>query len=287
MQTTIPHHRPPRGVAPHRETAADWSSPQAKALSEVTHDGLNLVSALELYCDLLAEPGVLTQSFAHYAGELKLVAAASRGLIEKVAALRPGRAATQLHAEITALPGTHTGTLPGSRTLAGVELPFVWVRDLAEEIRRNGTLLEAIAGPAVRIQLHLDRARGAVPVTAEDLTRVLVNLVKNSAEAMERGGDIAIHVREERLPTRRVVMDVEDSGPGIAETLLGTIFEAGYTTRAARPRRGLGGIRSLGHRGLGLAITRAVIEAAGGAIRAENRTQGGARIHIELPVTEA
>ena len=59
----------------------------AESLAAVAHDARNLVTALWLYCDLLEEPGVLNPSFHHYAGELRLVAAASRRLVEKLLAL--------------------------------------------------------------------------------------------------------------------------------------------------------------------------------------------------------
>ena len=52
--------------------------------AEVAHDARNMVTALDLYCELLGEPGVLTPESEHYAGELRLVASASRRLIEKL-----------------------------------------------------------------------------------------------------------------------------------------------------------------------------------------------------------
>src|SRR5208337_1997079 len=60
---------------------------RAGSVSEVAHDARNMVTALGLYCDLLEEPGVLASPFTHYAHELRLVAAASRRLVEKLVAL--------------------------------------------------------------------------------------------------------------------------------------------------------------------------------------------------------
>jgi hypothetical protein len=54
---------------------------------EVAHDARNMVTALDLYCDLLQQPGVLAKSFAHYGGELRLVAAASLRLVDKLGGL--------------------------------------------------------------------------------------------------------------------------------------------------------------------------------------------------------
>ncbi len=68
------------------ETLATLRS-QGESLAEVAHDARNMVTALGLYCDLLEEPGVLATQFLHYGSELRLVAAASRRLVEKLVAL--------------------------------------------------------------------------------------------------------------------------------------------------------------------------------------------------------
>src|SRR5450631_3471614 len=68
------------------ETLADLRS-RGETLQEVAHDARNMVTALGLYCDLLEEPGVLAQPFLHYGSELRLVATASRRLVEKLVAL--------------------------------------------------------------------------------------------------------------------------------------------------------------------------------------------------------
>src|SRR5580658_3491557 len=68
------------------ETLATLRS-QAENLSAVAHDARNMVTALGLYCDLLDEPGVLAAPFVHYGRELRLIAAASRRLVEKLVML--------------------------------------------------------------------------------------------------------------------------------------------------------------------------------------------------------
>src|SRR5580698_4553856 len=68
------------------ETMAILRSP-GETLAEVAHDARNMVTALGLYCDLLEEPGVLAVPYAHYGNELRLVAAASRRLVEKLVAI--------------------------------------------------------------------------------------------------------------------------------------------------------------------------------------------------------
>ena len=57
---------------------------RSETVAEIAHDARNMVTALELYCDLLQQPGVLAEPFVHYGGELRLVSAASRRLVEKL-----------------------------------------------------------------------------------------------------------------------------------------------------------------------------------------------------------
>jgi signal transduction histidine kinase len=113
---------------------------------------------------------------------------------------------------------------------------------------------------------------------------VLVNLVKNAAEAMPGGGRIRIGLRQ-RPPIAGtapcLALSIEDNGPGIPESALEKVFDSGYTTRTIS-ESSIGW--PLSHRGLGLAITRSIVEAAGGRIAAASRVAGGARLEIELPV---
>jgi signal transduction histidine kinase len=122
-------------------------------------------------------------------------------------------------------------------------------------------------------------------MSGEDLTRVLVNLVKNAAEAMPAGGEIVLGL-DELHPTAQagtsLVLTVEDSGPGIPDDALEEVFQPGFSTR--KPENSAHPGWAAAHRGLGLSISRSIVEAAGGRIRAANRAAGGARIEIELPV---
>jgi len=174
------------------ETLANLRS-RGESLAEVAHDARNMVTALGLYCDLLEEPGVLNHSFHHYAGELRLVATASRRLVEKLLALdaRLGLGPdTGLSSDLGA---ARTGTeAPGAGRLERARrwdlLPPEPIDNLAAELVANRNLLSALAGPS--IALTVDAEGGALPVrlTGEELTRILVNLVKNAAEALPATG---------------------------------------------------------------------------------------------------
>lgn len=102
------------------------------------------------------------------------------------------------------------------------------------------------------------------------LTQVFVNLLTNSAQAIEGPGKVRVAAR--LLPGKdRVRIEVEDTGPGIPKEHLSKVFEPFFTTK--EPGRGTG---------LGLAICLGVVEKHGGAIEALKRRRGACFV-IELP----
>ena len=269
----------------------DASPGKGESLAEVAHDARNMVTALGLYCDLLEEPGVLAAPFAHYGNELRLVAAASRRLVEKLVALD-----TEAHPEAGKPPSGVAVHDLGKRPVQAESnarpsparrwdlLPALPIENLAGELLANRNLLAALAGPTIALSVDTDGCALPVRLTGEDLTRVLVNLVKNSAEAMPAGGKIYLRLRERPAETgasRRLTLTIDDTGSGIHTHALDKVFEAGFSTQLAS-------VSAAGwpsaHRGLGLSITRSILEAAGGRIRAENRSPSGARLEIDLPV---
>ncbi|MGO9318378.1 MAG: sensor histidine kinase [Terracidiphilus sp.] len=278
---------------------------KGESLAEVAHDARNMVTALGLYCDLLEEPGVLNPGFHHYAGELRLVAMASRRLVEKMLALDARVDArsvpeaglfSAIGANWTDAQDSGDGRLEPQRRWD--LMPPEPIDNLAAELAANRNLLSALAGPS--ITLTVDAQGGAQPVrlTGEDLTRILVNLVKNAAEAMPAAGQIAIRLHEFHAGAKHspwLVLTVEDNGPGIPCEALETIFDSGFTTRprfvsgrdasaSGASRSGSPGNRPASHRGLGLSITRSILESTGGRIHAANRIPAGACFKIELPI---
>ncbi len=103
---------------------------------------------------------------------------------------------------------------------------------------------------------------------------------------MPSGGRIHISLTEIGQPSpagapTRLLLTFEDSGPGIPTGMIDKVFDRGVTTHQAPPRPGENW--STFHFGLGLAITRSIIDSAYGHIEASNRPGGGARFSIELP----
>ncbi|HEY3918659.1 MAG TPA: stimulus-sensing domain-containing protein [Stellaceae bacterium] len=112
----------------------------------------------------------------------------------------------------------------------------------------------------------------------ERLVRVFRNLLDNAISFSPPGGTIAVRLRRAGDMIR---IAVEDDGPGIPEGKLGAIFERFYSERPAGEDFGT-------HSGLGLAISKQIIEAHRGTIRAENRLDRdnrlhGARFMVDLP----
>lgn len=113
-----------------------------------------------------------------------------------------------------------------------------------------------------------------VQVNATRLEHVLANLLENAAKyAPSR---TPIHVYGRRVADE-VELAVEDEGPGIPPEYLERIFERFFRASVAENVTGSG---------LGLAICRAIVQAHGGSIWAENRPTGGARFVVTLPVSK-
>jgi two-component system sensor histidine kinase KdpD len=102
--------------------------------------------------------------------------------------------------------------------------------------------------------------------------QVLINLLDNALKYTPAGSSIEISTH---LQNQWLLIEVLDCGPGIPEQDLAKIFDKFYRLPVPEGARGTG---------LGLSICKGIVEAHGGSIRAENRTGGGLRIVIKLPL---
>lgn len=101
------------------------------------------------------------------------------------------------------------------------------------------------------------------------LTEAVGNLIKNATEHTGEGGSVCVACRETALFTE---LTVEDSGEGFDEADIPHLFERFYK----------GSNASEGSIGIGLALSRSIITAQGGTVKAENRKDGGARFVIRF-----
>lgn len=252
---------------------------EALALRGIVHDVRNLVTALHLCSELIAEPGILPQAHTHFAAEIHSIAEASEQLMRRLS-------------EIAQKARRHEG-------LPLVDEP---IADLPTAVRHLSALLSAIAGPAIGIDIACLPCRGTLRLSEENLTRILLNLVRNAADAMPLSGHIRITVQRgggasffwtlsdndsaaaelwgDGTPPGTALLTMEDDGPGIPRELLERVFEPGFSTR----RDGRPWPEAL-HRGLGLSLVRQLVEEAGGSVRAVVPPVRGARVEIELPLT--
>jgi|GraSoiStandDraft_4_1057263.scaffolds.fasta_scaffold00433_3 two-component system, OmpR family, sensor kinase len=123
-----------------------------------------------------------------------------------------------------------------------------------------------------RVELR-DLPTGTVIADRERIIQVIRNLVANAVEHTSAGGLIELDASAARGSIR---ISVSDDGPGIPEEQRERIFVRFHRLESARDR-------TSGGTGLGLAIARAIVEAHGGRIWADESRSGGARITFELP----
>jgi len=120
------------------------------------------------------------------------------------------------------------------------------------------------------VELRAEPEPGLPPVALHEdaLRQVLLNLAVNAVEATRSGGWVVLGARAGETG---VELRVDDQGPGIPEPWRQRVFEPFFSTRSERAG------------GLGLAITRRLVEEAGGRVAVETAPGGGARFRVDLP----
>lgn len=108
----------------------------------------------------------------------------------------------------------------------------------------------------------------------ERLYQVISNLLSNAVKYSQEGGEIRLTVKAEK---NQGIFIIEDEGIGIPKEELSLIFERFYRTDLSRSRK-------TGGAGIGLTIVKSIVQAHGGTISAENRTEGGSRFIVILPL---
>jgi signal transduction histidine kinase len=175
--------------------------------------------------------------------------------VERVVA-NMSRAARRMNQLLTDLQEVALGnTSPVEACEIGDMIAAAW--DAASTVAASATVRFELDSPET---IHL-------PVARSRIERVFFNLFANACEAMPRGGEILIRVRKTR---DCAVVSVEDTGPGIPESIRHCLFEP-YVTAGKE-----GGL------GLGLALARHAVRDHGGDLWIE--PAAGARFVIQLPL---
>ncbi|RAK56825.1 PAS domain S-box protein [Phenylobacterium deserti] len=121
----------------------------------------------------------------------------------------------------------------------------------------------------VRLRFEIGRKVDLVLADKVQIQQVVLNLMRNAVDAMEDTPRRELTVSARPMPEDMVQVSVADTGPGIAPEAMDQLFQPFFTTKAA----GMG---------VGLSISRTIIEAHGGRIWAEPNAGGGTTFHFTL-----
>jgi signal transduction histidine kinase len=210
--------------------------------AQITHEIRNPLNAIGLNAELLAEE----------IAQADVPSTEARALVVAI-----GREVDRLH-----------GVTEEYLRFARLPKPVFAAEDVNEVV--DG--LAAFLAPelaAAGVEIHLDLARRLPPVRADEgqLRAALLNLLRNSREAMPGGGRVDVQTRAEGGGVEVVV---RDAGAGIAAADLSRIFDPFYSTK----EKGTG---------LGLAFAMQVVKEHGGTIRCDSEVGRGTAFTVRLP----
>jgi signal transduction histidine kinase len=214
-----------------------------RLVAGVVHELNNPLTAVNMYSDVLVEK--LTHA-GHDPAD-----------VEKVRAIREaGMRIQKLARDLVAY------ARPASARAETVDLAEVVdeaVRLAKPALKEHSAVVEKRLAPAPPVE-----------GSRSSLVQVVVNLVRNAAQAIPEGGRVTIALAPEEGGVR---LTVEDDGAGMEPDVEARAFEPFFTTKGA------GGI------GLGLPIVQGIVERHGGAVELATAPGRGTRVAVKLPVT--
>lgn len=146
-----------------------------------------------------------------------------------------------------------------------LELEEVSINSVVEEVL---TFLRPETSRAgIEVRTHFDRMLPTSTADVALLKQALMNVILNAVDAMPEGGRLTVRTRALQ---GEVAIAFADTGDGVAVQALPHVFEAYFSTRK-------------GGMGLGLAITRRILEAHGGSAVLDNPPGGGCTVTVTLP----
>jgi signal transduction histidine kinase/ABC-type branched-subunit amino acid transport system ATPase component len=155
----------------------------------------------------------------------------------------------------------------------GKENEAVQVFDLVKTIKDICNLIDYEARKR-KISLNIDTGKSEILINADklEIKQVVLNLIKNSFEALKEKGTVLVQCRAEK-ENNIVLIKISDSGPGLPEEELQSIFLPFFSSKTGDTNLGMG-----------LSICHSIIEKHQGSIIAENEKDGGLCMSIELPL---
>ena len=233
----------------HSEQRAGAQVALDKVLHELSNPATALGSNLRFAVDTIGRPGTGTSLSTAVLEDVRRsladAAEASRSLEERLRYFSNGGA-------LTARPAANA-------------------TDLRRAVMSAVAIVRSEVRTRARLQVDIDPVP-AVSIETVQASQLLVNLLVNAYEAIEPGAPERNHVSVRVRPAPKgALVEVEDSGCGIATEMLGHVFEPFVTRKQEKT----------GH-GLGLAIVREIVEANGGKISVRSQVGRGTTFSIEL-----
>ena len=137
------------------------------------------------------------------------------------------------------------------------------------------------------ISFQPDRSLPPIPTAKDALKQVIINLIKNAAEAMPNGGRVTVRTRAiakakgakgdppgNAFQIGGIEIAIEDTGPGLPEIVINNLYKPFVTTKTN------------GHSGLGLSIVHKTVKDLGGSLLYSSRPKEGTSFSIQLPLVQ-
>ncbi len=152
---------------------------------------------------------------------------------------------------------------------------------LGECLAGVARLLRRLLGAGIELTLLHETPGPEARIRRTDFERVMTNLAANARDAMPHGGELVVRIAETPTapatatggvqPRPQAVIEVADTGAGIAPELLGQVSEPFFTTKKAGT-------------GLGLATVRDIVGRVGGSVFIDSALGQGTRVRVHLPL---
>jgi signal transduction histidine kinase len=222
----------------------------------------------------LASVGELAASVAHELNNpLGTVSLRLEGVLAKMAPNDPNRRPLEIVDQEVQRMARLVGNLLHFSRAARDQVSTV---DVREEIIKTIELTEHhLKRRGIRIEPEFHPSAPTIYADRQQLRQVFLNLFTNAGDAMPKGGRLIPRLSPGQLPdgTPAIVVEVSDTGIGIALELLPRVFEPFFTTK----EEGKG-------TGLGLAICRRIVQGHHGTLQIESEVGRGTTVRVTLPV---
>lgn len=248
---------------------------QSTRPTNVVNQYVDITQSRELYLRMLQSEkmGAIGMLAGHIAHELNNPLTGLRSLSQVL--LQEAEQGSNLHSDLVEIEKATARSQRIIKNLLdfskGEDQPSEYI-SVDEVVERTLPMLKS-ALRTHRLEVDLETLGQTVFVEPHLLQQVVFNLINNSCQAMKETGRLSVRTRHDQ---GRIYLEIEDTGPGIPEDIRRRIFEPFFTTK----KEGHG-------TGLGLSMSKSVIEKFGGTIEFRNVEPHGTCFVIVLPQRNA